>query len=146
MSNNTPDWMDNTKDLAKGALGLSKAIVNTINHVQTNGFPARRIQRKRTKGWRKPDNAIIITRPGKFGNPFPVKKFGRRKSIELFDLWFNDGWHDDMIGYVANTIDPKKRESMLNELRDKVLCCWCKTDERCHGDVYIQALAEEMGR
>lgn len=31
-----------------------------------------RIQRKRTKGWRMPDDAIYVGRPAKWGNPFPV--------------------------------------------------------------------------
>ncbi|KPC88365.1 hypothetical protein ADL27_40895, partial [Streptomyces sp. NRRL F-6602] len=31
-----------------------------------------RIQRRRTKGWRKPDNAAIVTRPSRFGNPFTL--------------------------------------------------------------------------
>jgi hypothetical protein len=29
-----------------------------------------RIQRKRTKGWQMPPNAVYVGRPGKFGNPF----------------------------------------------------------------------------
>ena len=32
----------------------------------------KRIQRKRTKGWRMPDCAIYVGRPTKFGNPFNV--------------------------------------------------------------------------
>jgi hypothetical protein len=29
-----------------------------------------RIQRKRTKGWRLPDGAVIVTRPTRWGNPW----------------------------------------------------------------------------
>ena len=29
-----------------------------------------RIQRKRTKGWKMPENTVSVTRPGKWGNPF----------------------------------------------------------------------------
>ena len=32
-----------------------------------------RIQLRRTKGWRKPDGAVVVARPSKWGNPFPVK-------------------------------------------------------------------------
>lgn len=32
-----------------------------------------RIQRKRTKGWRMPANAVCVTRPGKWGNPFDFR-------------------------------------------------------------------------
>lgn len=31
-----------------------------------------RIQRKRTKGWKMPENTVSVTRPGKWGNPFKV--------------------------------------------------------------------------
>jgi Domain of unknown function (DUF4326) len=34
-----------------------------------------RIQRKRTKGWRMPENTKSVTRPGKWGNPHVVRKF-----------------------------------------------------------------------
>ena len=32
----------------------------------------KRIQRKRTKGWRKPDGAVYVGRGSKWGNPFVV--------------------------------------------------------------------------
>jgi len=31
-----------------------------------------RIQLRRTKGWRKPEGAIVVSRPSKWGNPFKV--------------------------------------------------------------------------
>jgi hypothetical protein len=33
----------------------------------------RRIQRKRTKGWRMPDGAVYVGRPTVYGNPFPIE-------------------------------------------------------------------------
>ena len=33
----------------------------------------KRIQRKRTKGWRLPPNTVCVTRPGKWGNPFDFR-------------------------------------------------------------------------
>ena len=33
-----------------------------------------RIQLRRTKGWRKPEGAIVVARPSKWGNPYPVGK------------------------------------------------------------------------
>lgn len=32
-----------------------------------------RIQRKRTKGWKMPENTVYVGRPGKFGNPFDFR-------------------------------------------------------------------------
>ena len=34
----------------------------------------RRIQRKRTKGWRMPKGAIYVGRPSKWGNPFDLRR------------------------------------------------------------------------
>lgn len=34
----------------------------------------KRIQRKRTKGWRMPEGAIYVGRPTRFGNPFQAYK------------------------------------------------------------------------
>lgn len=42
-----------------------------------NDMP-KRIQRKRTKGWRMPANAVSVTRPGRFGNRFQVGHHYRR--------------------------------------------------------------------
>jgi hypothetical protein len=33
-----------------------------------------RIQRRRTKGWRMPENTVYVGRPTKFGNPFEAYK------------------------------------------------------------------------
>lgn len=32
-----------------------------------------RIQRKRTKGWKMPENTVCVTRPGPWGNPFDFR-------------------------------------------------------------------------
>lgn len=35
---------------------------------------AERIQLRRTKGWRKPESAIVVARPSKWGNPFVLDR------------------------------------------------------------------------
>ena len=45
----------------------------------------KRIQRKRVKGWRMPDNTVSVTRPGRWGNPFPVS--GHRVAAESVALF-----------------------------------------------------------
>lgn len=32
----------------------------------------KRIQRRRVKGWRKPEGTISVCRPSKYGNPFKI--------------------------------------------------------------------------
>lgn len=66
-----------------------------------------RIQRKRTKGWRMPEGAVYVGRPGPFGNPFNFSSAdncwnalalgcrgdaaGRREaSVKAFRQWVDD--------------------------------------------------------
>ena len=42
-----------------------------------------RIQRQRTAGWRLPEGAVYVGRPGKWGNPFKLGEDVARDS----DLW-----------------------------------------------------------
>lgn len=44
----------------------------------------KRIQLRRTKGWRLPEGAVRFARPGKWENPFSVAEHGRERAIALF--------------------------------------------------------------
>ena len=57
----------------------------------------------------------------KWHNPFSVKRYGRKKSIEMYEY------------YILRS----KLLKQLPELKDKILCCWCKP-ELCHGDILIK--------
>ena len=78
----------------------------------------KRIQRKRTKGWRMPDRrrAVYVGRPTQWGNPF---KSGDR----------------DVSRYEAE-IAPRLD---LTSLRGMDLICWCPLDgQPCHADVLLR--------
>ncbi len=82
-----------------------------------------RIQRKRTKGWRKPPGAVDVTRPGKWGNPYSLKDYGA-EALVLFR-----GYMEAEIA--EGRLDPE-------ELRDKDLVCWCPVGAACHGDIWLE--------
>lgn len=89
-----------------------------------------REQRKRTKGWRAPANSIYIGRGSRYGNPYSVAEYGR----------------DDAIWYFRCAFFAKpaaEQRAILDALRGKVLLCWCKPDEPCHGDVYLDLLRSQ---
>lgn len=90
-----------------------------------------RIQRKRTKGWKMPENAVSVTRPGRWGNPYSVSMYGRDRSIANF--------RRRMIGIKA--IAPER----FAELRGKDLACWCALDQPCHADVLLE-IANSISR
>ena len=43
------------------------------------------IQRKRTKGWRMPENCVYVGRPSKWENPFTVAGIGRDMAVRLYE-------------------------------------------------------------
>ena len=71
---------------------------------------------------------IYIGRPSKWGNPFKIGRDGNRE--EVIEKYRN---------YIL--MDNELMES-LNELKDKVLGCWC-SPELCHGDVLIELMKME---
>jgi hypothetical protein len=89
----------------------------------------KRIQRKRTKGWRKPEGAVDCTRPGRWGNPFTVKEYGRDLAIFNYRQRMRN----------LKLVNP----SAFDELIGKDLMCFCplydNTGRRilCHADILL---------
>ena len=81
-----------------------------------------RIQRKRIKGWRMPENTIYVGRPSRYGNPWVVGKQGIETAQEAVDLY---RYH-------------LKDRNLFPELRGKNLACWCALDKPCHADVLLE--------
>jgi hypothetical protein len=96
-----------------------------------------RIQRSRAMGWRMPLGAVSVTRPGPWGNPFPVSDLlPPAASVERFREWLADSTGEDF---------PEARRWMLanlHQLRGKTLACWCKEGSPCHAEVLL-ALANQ---
>ena len=107
-----------------------------------------RIQLSRRRGWRKPDGAVVVARPSKWGNPFtlpmvtsmltahtdgeppepgvPFEQHCRRRAVEAF--------RDALVGGdLEISVDDVRRE-----LAGKDLCCWCPLDKACHADVLLE--------
>ncbi|MEU4235561.1 DUF4326 domain-containing protein [Nonomuraea sp. NPDC026600] len=80
-----------------------------------------------------PEGAVYVGRtapglPGSvFRNPFTVRKHGRARALELFRE------HLDRHPYL---VDQARRE-----LAGRDLACWCRLDEPCHADVWLDILA-----
>ncbi len=73
----------------------------------------KRIQRKRVRGWRMPENTVCVTRPGKFGNPFHVGVdcVDAEPAVRLFRLW---------------VLASEERLAVIREkLKGKNLGCFC---------------------
>lgn len=104
-----------------------------------------RIQRKRTRGWRKPEGAVIVDRTSRYGNPFTVadciaagfadnEADARKLCVAAYDAWL-----DSEPEYA--TVEPERREwilANLDRLAGRDLVCPCPPGGPCHGDSLIR--------
>lgn len=102
----------------------------------------RRIQRRRSKGWKMPPNTIYVGRPTKWGNPFQVGTHGPADvCLRLYRYL--------AAGKICVSREPcpslnsqrRAHEAMSNariELRGKDLACFCPLDQPCHADILLE--------
>ena len=84
--------------------------------------------------WLETDNHIYIGRnlsfyvkgatQSKWANPFSIRKYGREDCLKKYKEYILS--NEDLM-------------SKLNELKGKILGCWCHP-ESCHGDILIKLL------
>jgi len=102
-----------------------------------------RIQLRRTKGWRMPENTIKVDRSTHLGNPFIVGKHGTVKEcIDLFKYLLG-GYQCFSVD--KECVDRQRRfiqylQMHKDELKGKNLACWCKESQPCHADILIKIL------
>lgn len=96
-----------------------------------------RVQRKRTKGWKMPNNTTYVGRPGKWGNPFTGEG-----AVEKFsDCILNNAMcycHLDEIEATVQYYRFKWMSEHIYVLRGRNIACFCPIDKPCHGDVLLE--------
>ena len=113
----------------------------------------RRIQLRRTPGWRKPEDAVIVSRPSRWGNPFSVDNYGRDLAITLYRMTVTGIWSPAPLMHLSDEdyrdavrerngfrdrIGGHPWEAARFELADRDLACWCRLDQPCHADVLLE--------
>lgn len=92
----------------------------------TPRFRPQRIQLSRKKGWRKPENTVVVARPTKWGNPFRAENSAdRARVVQMFRAH-------------ALGVTPWTTAAIRQELAGKNLACWCPLDQPCHADVLLE--------
>ena len=101
----------------------------------------KRIQLRRTKGWRKPEGAVVVARPSKWGNPYKVGgqmlmtngagwtqlvTVTRGEAVEMFRR------------HAVGDLYPFGYNTIRAELAGRDLACWCPLDQPCHADVLLE--------
>jgi hypothetical protein len=117
-----------------------------------------RIQLRRAKGWRKPEGAVVVARPGRWGNPFTVMN-GHRQGWLVWDdrdrLGLAPGYTTSA-GFIASFLTREEAQAdavkryrkwitsaagrsadLVPLLRGRDLACWCRTEWPCHADVLL---------
>jgi Domain of unknown function (DUF4326) len=86
-----------------------------------------RIQLRRTAGWRKPADAVVVTRPhSRFANPYRIGHEVRdaAEAVAMFRLYL--------------LARPDLVAAARRELRGRRLACWCQPGDPCHADVLLE--------
>ena len=89
-----------------------------------------RIQRKRTKGWRMPENTVYVGRGSQWGNPFYVGK----PTVAKGTYWACSNNKEAVKKYTLHVLDALT----LEPLRGKNLACWCNLSDECHADILLE--------
>ena len=84
----------------------------------------RRVQLRRSRGWRMPENARKVDRSTSWGNPFADDD--RAQNVARFEAWI--------------ATQPALVERARAQLTGRDLACWCAPDSPCHADVWLRLL------
>ncbi len=120
--------------LGKAALrcSLAKMAGNKLEKVPKMITPVR-IQLRRTKGWRMPENTIKVDRSTPWGNPFVGAYYPTAEAVVArFKASLTMTPRPAKDSYMGQILDS------IHELRGKNLACWCSLDAPCHADILLQ--------
>lgn len=114
----------------------------------------KRIQRSRSKGWRKPDGAVYVGRGSKWGNPYEVNDLGhpaqpfymvgKRLESRKASITITSAEKSVAAEYAVQWFkrdieaDPEMMRMIRGELAGRDLMCWCPLDQPCHADVLLE--------
>lgn len=108
----------------------------------------KRVQRRRVKGWKRPDNCVIVDRTSRYGNPYRVQHVGGRwqvvtpwDTIEADDERHARQIACDLFSAMALPFLD------LAPLKGMNVACACDPDDGlpCHGDRLLRATRERHG-
>ena len=125
----------------------------------------RRVQRKRTKGWRMPENTVYVGRPTKWGNPWTVwlddEGYGPDRWRPAWRVSSGGNHIEPPFGHKIDALTEAVRQfregivtpgphhsrfidpvptvdDVFKYLGGKSLACWCPLDKPCHADVLLE--------
>lgn len=116
----------------------------------------KRIQRRRTAGWRMPNGAMYVGRPTKWGNPLKWTDYPATRQTEecgpvsvapAARRRFAVTDFAAAVQYGIGRFDGyPSAEEIRRELAGRDLVCWCPLDQPCHADVLLKIANSEASR
>lgn len=108
-----------------------------------------RVQQRRTRGWRKPENTVSVARPSIWGNHWIVvrDKSGERWQANLAGVFDPNAAYAATREAAARLAVHQYRRMLLAvppdeqdwaTIRGKNLMCFCPLDQPCHADVLLE--------
>ena len=103
----------------------------------------KRIQRRRTKGWRMPPNTVYVGRPSIWGNPFEVGGgVTHQMAVSCYALHLRDYWgwvsSETQRAFYPWPVQSTAFKEWLAPLKGRDLCCWCALEGPCHADMLLE--------
>jgi hypothetical protein len=97
----------------------------------------KRIQLSRKRGFKLPENTVVVSRPSKWGNPYSItpqllKLSGSKIEAQQAVV---DAYRDWLCGSAQGN---KLLAVIEKELHGKNLACWCAPGTPCHADVLLK--------
>lgn len=104
---------------------------------------------RRTAGWRKPDGAVVVARPTRWGNPFRAQDYPARSGptsgcdapvyapMAERRRWAVTDFEAMVLYGVGRDRYPSDAE-IREHLAGRDLACWCPLDGPCHADTLIK--------
>lgn len=110
-------------------------------------MPAR-VRLSRRRGWRKPEGAVVVARPSRWGNPFVIERVGGSFEVAgpgLAPRRFPTSASARLAAAEAYRSYLDARPDLVaaarRELAGRDVACWCPLEEACHGDVLLEVAA-----
>ncbi len=84
----------------------------------------------RRRGWRKPEGAVYVGRPTRWGNPFRIDRSSsagaRAAAVGEYRSYLSS--HETLLAEAVSTLGGHD------------LGCWCPLDQPCHADVLLEVV------
>ena len=102
----------------------------------------KRIQLRRSKGWRLPPRTKKVDRTTPWGNPYRVQEYVaymKRQGVTVTEEEGARACVAAMEGWLTSTQEGRELLALAKRmLRGWNLACWCKSSSACHGNMWIR--------